>query len=140
MRIMTYYQPVYYHDDGTNIDYTNIPDRLASFQAFATKEDCEEWLRNYDYDPRDFAIITYQDDDIEDVTILDGDGNIVDAEDDTPNWGEDDDNYFSEGLYNLIMGKITAEEFRATYGDNVCYDALNGIINLGNNTIITNTD
>lgn len=125
---MTYYQPVFYHDDRTNIDYTNIPDELFSFQAFATEEDCKEWLENYDYDPKDFAIIAYHDNDIEDVCIINGEGNLA------------NEAYFSEGLYDLIMGKITAEEFRATYGEEIDYDALNGIINVGNNTIITNAE
>lgn len=73
----TYYQPCAYYDDGTNIEYGSTPEELMSFQAFATREDCEEWLDNNGYDHTDFAIIEYHDDDIEDVTIIDADGDVV---------------------------------------------------------------
>lgn len=82
----TYYQPVAYMDDGTNIDYGNIPNELHSFQAFANHEDCEEWLENNGYDPGDYAIIEYHDEDIEGVTIIDGDGDVLET-----NEGEHDE-------------------------------------------------
>jgi len=47
--------------------------------------------------------------------------------------------YFSEDLHSLIMGKITAEDFRKAWGK-VEYDAMNCIINVGKNTIVTNMD
>lgn len=47
--------------------------------------------------------------------------------------------YFSEDLHSLIMGKITAKKFREIWGS-VDYDAMNGIINVGENTIITNME
>ena len=73
----TYYQPHEYYDDGTNIEWGDTPAELMSFQAFATREDCEEWLENMGYDPTDFAIIEYQDEDIEEVTIIDGYGDVI---------------------------------------------------------------
>ncbi len=73
----TFYQPYAYTDDGTNIEYGSMPDELMSFQAFASIEDCEEWLDNNGYDHTDFAIIEYHDEEIEDVTIIDAYGDIV---------------------------------------------------------------
>ena len=66
----TYYQPEWYHDDGTNIDYGGIPDELFSFQAFSSREACKKWLKDNGYDAGDFVIHEYHDDDIEDVTII----------------------------------------------------------------------
>lgn len=77
----TYYQPVFYHDDGTNFEYGSIPDELMSFQAFASRVECEDWLESMGYDPKDFAVIEYHDDDIEDVTIIDGDGEVIEIND-----------------------------------------------------------
>lgn len=65
------YQPVWYHDDDTNIDYGELPEGLFSFQAFATKESCNFWLKENNFDPGDFVIIEYDEGDIENVTILD---------------------------------------------------------------------
>lgn len=74
-----YYQPVYYFDDGSNIGYGSFPDELSSFEAFATEEDCKEWLKSNGYNPYDFVIFEYKNDDIEDVTIIDADGEIVEV-------------------------------------------------------------
>lgn len=76
---MTYYQPFAYSDDGTNITYGSLPEELYSFMAFLTREDCEDWLADNGYDPGDFAIIEYHDDDIEDVTLLDAYGSFIDG-------------------------------------------------------------
>lgn len=73
----TYYQPIEYFDDGVNIGWGDIPDELASFIAFASKEDAEYWLKEHGYEPGDFNIAEYHDDDIEDVVIIDGDGDVV---------------------------------------------------------------
>lgn len=81
----TYYQPEWYADDGTNIEYGDIPEELNSFEAFADEETCRDWLSEHDYDPDDFAIIEYHDDDIEGVTIIDEFGDILETnEDDDP--------------------------------------------------------
>ncbi len=76
---LTYYQPIAYHDDGTNIEYGNLPEELASFMVFPTREDCEEWLDDNGYDPEDYAIIEYHDDDIEEPTFVGADGNYIDG-------------------------------------------------------------
>ena len=73
----TYYQPQAYYDDGTNINYGSIPEELFSFQAFPTREECEEWLRIHNYNPGEFAIIEYHDEDIEEVTLIDHNGDII---------------------------------------------------------------
>lgn len=72
-----YYQPQRYTDDGTNIDYGNMPDELHSFDAFQTIADCRSWLQKNGYEPDEFAIVEYKNDDIEDVRLLDENGNVV---------------------------------------------------------------
>lgn len=78
----TYYQPFAYYDDGTNVEWGDIPDELMSFQAFATREECEEWLENNGYDSGDFNIREYHDEDIEGVTIIDEYGDIIETNED----------------------------------------------------------
>ena len=73
----TYYQPQAYYDNGTDVDYGPLPEELFSFQAFPTREDCEEWLRIHNYNPGEFAIIEYHDEDIEEVTLIDHNGDII---------------------------------------------------------------
>lgn len=72
-----YFQPEWYHDDGTNIDYGGTPDELFSFQAFRTEEECKAWLINHDYNPDEFVIHKYCNDEIEDVTIIDEYGDVI---------------------------------------------------------------
>ncbi len=67
----TLYQPEWYHDDGTNIDYGGVPDGLYSWQVFSTEEAAKEWLIDNDYDVNDFVIKKYTEEDIEDYTIID---------------------------------------------------------------------
>lgn len=66
-----YYQPEY--KDGTNSNNSGLPDGLWSFQAFLTPDICKKWLESNGYNPDDFVINEYQDDDIEEVTIIDCD-------------------------------------------------------------------
>ena len=73
----TYYRPVHYMDDGTNIEYGNAPEELGENEAFLTMNMCEEWLNTNGYDQEDFAIIEYHDDDIEDVKFIYDDGEEV---------------------------------------------------------------
>lgn len=73
----TYYQPQAYYDDGTCINYGSLPEELFSFQAFPTREECKEWLKNNRYEPGDFCINEYHDDDIEDVTLIDRNGDVL---------------------------------------------------------------
>ena len=71
-----YFQPERYSDDGTNIDYQGLPEELFSFQAFRSEDECREWLENNGYNPGDFCIHEYCNDDIEEVSIIDADGNV----------------------------------------------------------------
>lgn len=92
----TYYQPLAYYDDSTNINYGALPEELFSFQAFPTKDMCEEWLRSHNYNPSDFCIFEYQDDDIENVTLIDHNGDMLPKIEEL----EDDD------LEKLIIDKV----------------------------------
>ena len=67
----TYYQPVSYSDDGTNLAYGDIPWELFSFQVFRTEEDCMQWLREHGYEPGDWVIFEYHDNEIEDHAYID---------------------------------------------------------------------
>ena len=73
----TYYQPDRYSDDGTNVEYLGMPEGLFSFQAFLSEEACIAWLENNGYEPGDFTIHEYCDDDIEGVTIIDEYGDVI---------------------------------------------------------------
>ena len=92
----TYYQPEFYSDDSTNIEYGGLPEGLFSFQSFPTREECEEWLKENDYNAADFVIHEYQDDDIEDVTLIDRYGGVI------PRIEELEE----DGLVNLIGDEV----------------------------------
>jgi len=92
----TYYQPEHYSDDSTNIEYGGLPEGLFSFQSFPTREECEEWLKENDYNAADFVIHEYQDDDIEDVTLIDRYGGVI------PRIEELEE----DGLVNLIGDEV----------------------------------
>jgi hypothetical protein len=72
----TYFQPQRYNDDGTNIGW-DTPDGLFSFQAFLSEDDCIAWLENNGYNPDDFTIHEYHDNDSEGVTLLYPDGSVI---------------------------------------------------------------
>lgn len=59
------------------IDEETLPYDLFSFQAFESREDCEEWLEHHGYETDDWEIIEYDENDIIDVMIIDEYGNIV---------------------------------------------------------------
>lgn len=127
----TYYQPEYHHADFDNFkcDYGSLPEGLHSFQAFPTREECEDWLKNHDYNPAHFHICAYHDDSIENVTLIDSDGDtllrIEELEED--------------GLVNLIgdevlsnagsMGNLKSskrdDETQQEYEDRIYTEALN---------------
>lgn len=74
----TFYQPFEYYDDGTNIEYGDIPSELASFEVFISEDDCIDWLKKWDYNPGDFIIREFDEDDIEEPTIIDSYGFPID--------------------------------------------------------------
>lgn len=107
----TYYQP-YMIEDGETI----LPEELASFQAFRSKDACDQWLENMGYDWDDWSLKEYHDEDIEGVTILNGDGNPIeingDGENDICRWCSDDyhDAYTDLGNFLYLMEKALGEE------------------------------
>lgn len=127
-----YYQPVGYSDDGTNIDYTGIPDELMSFQAFASKDECKAWLLDNDYFPGNFAIIEYQDNDIEDVTIIDRFGDVVPrieemSDEERSDMILDEIRWKAGGVDNLRTVKQPYETDQE-YEDRIYTEALNDIM------------
>lgn len=74
---MTYYQPIAYFDDGANIQYGDVPEEMWYFEVFKTREDAYNWLIHYDYDPDDWVIKEYHDDDIEEPTFIDEYGDEI---------------------------------------------------------------
>ena len=70
----TYYQPIITRGEEDNQWY-DVPEGLFDFQAFATREDADLWLVNNFYDPKQWDIHEYHDDDIEDVVVIDAYGN-----------------------------------------------------------------
>lgn len=66
----TYFQPMSYMDDGTNLEYGDIPEGMFSHQVFRSEEDCEQWLADHGYDPGDWVIKEYHGDDIEEHVYI----------------------------------------------------------------------
>lgn len=67
----TYFQPI----DRNG----NLPEELASFMAFDTREHCVAWMEDNLYTEEEYPIHEFHDDDIEDVTLIDDIGNYLDG-------------------------------------------------------------
>lgn len=126
-----YFQPEWYHDDDTNIDYGGIPDELFSFQAFRTEEECREWLINHDYNPDEFVIHEYCNDDIEGVTIIDKYGDIIPKiEDMSDEEIEDlltDEVLLTAGSIDNLHATRQSDETEDQFKDRVYGDALDDV-------------
>lgn len=126
-----YFQPEWYHDDGTNIDYGGTPDELFSFQAFRTEEECREWLINHDYNPDEFVIHEYCDDDIEGVTIIDEYGDVIPKiEDMSDEEMEDllaDEVLIMAGSIDNLHATRQSDETEDQFKDRVYSDALDDV-------------
>jgi len=74
----TYYQPIKHilYDNNEEID--ELPKELFSFQAFRFPEEADLWLLEHGYEPMEFDIHMYYDDQIEDVVLIDVHGNNLD--------------------------------------------------------------
>ena len=74
----TYYQPIKHivYDNDEEID--ELPDGLFSFQAFLSPEETDAWLLEHGYEPMEYDIHQYYDDQIEDVVLIDAHGNNLD--------------------------------------------------------------
>ena len=127
----TYYQPQAYYDDGTNIDYGPIPEELFSFQAFPTIEECEEWLKDNGYEPGDFCIHEYQDDDIEEVTLIDRNGDVIprieELDDDELANLITDDVQLTAGSIDNLHATRQSDETEDQFKDRVYSDALDAV-------------
>ena len=118
-----YFQPDRYIDDGTNIEYAGTPEGLYSFQAFRSEEECIEWLENNGYEPGDFIIHEYADDDIDEVSIIDADGNVIpkieDFSDDEIEDMLTDEVLYSAGSIDNLMVEPQDDETEDQYMDRV---------------------
>lgn len=128
-----YFQPDRYFDDGTNVDYLGMPEEQFSFQAFRTEEECRQWLINHDYNPGDFCIHEYCNDDIEDVTIIDADGDIIMKIEDVPTDGIvnmlGDEVLLNAGSIDNLHATRQSDETEEQFKDRVYGEAHNEVMN-----------
>ena len=130
----TYYQPEYRHVDFDDFkcDNASLPEGLHSFQAFPTREECEGWLKNHDYNPAQFVIRVYHDDSIENVTLIDSDGDtllrIEELEEDgLVNLIGDEVLYDVVGGMNKLKTSKRDDETQQEYEDRIYTEALNRV-------------
>ena len=71
-----YYQPSLYSDDGTNIDWT-MPNEMASFWVWRAKRELIACMKNWGYDRKDYVIQSYEEDDVENYSVIDEDGCVT---------------------------------------------------------------
>ena len=71
-----YYQPSLYSDDGINIDWT-MPNEMDSFWVWRTKRELIACMKNWVYDRKDYVIQAYEEDDVENYSVIDEDGNVT---------------------------------------------------------------
>lgn len=64
-------------NDENGIQTGNVPEQLQSLRAFLSASDCIEWLKLNGYNPDDFIIQRYKDNDIKNVVLLDAKGRIL---------------------------------------------------------------
>lgn len=67
----TYYQPI----DRNG----NLPEELAPFMAFDTREHCIAWMEGNLYTEDEYPVHEFHDDDIKDATLIDEIGNYLDG-------------------------------------------------------------
>lgn len=130
-KTFTHYQPQAFYNDGMSIIYGSLPKELYSFQAFPTREECEEWLKNNGYEPSDFSIFEYEGDGIEEVTLIDRNSDVI------PRIEELEE----DGLVNLIGDEVLCSagsmdnlktlkqdgETQQEYEDRIYTEALNRV-------------
>lgn len=106
-----YYQPQY----KVPVDDEPLPNGLWSFQAFLTPDTCKKWLLSWGYNPDDFTIEEYQDDDIEEVTIIDYDNDggerILDRIEDLT------DDEITDRIIDTVLWHHGADNLRVHRGD-----------------------
>lgn len=95
-----YYQPEY----KVPVNDETLPDGLFSFQAFRTYDEAVIWLRNYGYNPDDFNIQEYTDNDIEEVTLLDENGDVI------PRIEDFDEYYLADEIIDEVLEAYGPED------------------------------
>ena len=55
----------------------DVPDGLASFQVFPTREDCKTWMDRKGFLEGEYTVGTYHGDDIEEPAFLNGEGEVI---------------------------------------------------------------
>ena len=55
----------------------DVPEKLASFQVFPTREDCKAWMDRNGYLEGEYTVETYHGDNIEEPTFLNGEGEVI---------------------------------------------------------------
>ena len=63
------YQPLIYTDDGTNIDW-RLPAGMSSSNAFASQQECIDWMTEQGYAEDEYIVKEYDSTDIEDYTLM----------------------------------------------------------------------
>ena len=71
-----YYQPSLYSDDGINIDWT-MPNEMDSFWVWRTKRELIACMEKWGYARKDYVIQAYEEDDVENYSVIDEDGNVT---------------------------------------------------------------
>ena len=71
-----YYQPSLYSDDGINIEWT-MPNEMDSFWVWRTKRELIACMKNWGYDRKDYVIQAYEEDDVENYSVIDEGGNVT---------------------------------------------------------------
>jgi len=109
-----YYQPEY----KVPVAGETLPDGLFSFHAFRSYDEAVIWLRNHDYNPDDFDIKEYHDNDIEDVVLLDENGYVIDRIEDM------DEYYVADEVVERVTqrygGELSLQEqYRRKEGESV---------------------
>jgi hypothetical protein len=107
---------------------SELPDGLFSFQAFLSEDDCIAWLENNGYNPDDFTILEYHDNDIEDVTLLYPDGSIITriedlSDEEIEDLLTDEVEFFAGSIDNLHATRQD-DETQQEYKDRVYEEAL----------------
>ncbi len=55
----------------------DVPDELASFEVFTSKEDVKKWMNANGYILTPYRILSYSGDEIEEPTFIDADGKVI---------------------------------------------------------------
>lgn len=122
----TYYQP-----DRIGNGELEMPEGLFSFQAFSSEEECIAWLENNGYEPDEWEIHEYCDDEIEGVTIIDEYGAIIpkieELSDEEIKDLLTDEGLITAGSIDNLHATRQSDETEDQFKDRVYGDALNKV-------------